>query len=186
MFYLFMLGIIIVTIVFVVIYNSLIAKKNEIENALGMVDSVLKKRYDLIPNLIAAVQKYMDHEKEILVNITKLRTAALRADDIQDKLNINEKISDNIRSVLVSAEEYPELQSSENMLQLQQTLAEIEGQIDAARRTYNQRVTTFNNACEQIPSNLVAQILQYRKQQILKTSEGEKVNVDVRGAFGDR
>ncbi len=186
MFYLFMLGIVVITIVFVIIYNSLIAKRNEIENALGMVDSVLKKRYDLIPNLIAAVQEYMGHEKETLVNITKLRTAALRADNIQDKLNINKKISDNIRSILVSAEEYPKLQSSENMLQLQQALAEIEGQIDAARRTYNQRVTTFNNACEQIPSNLVAQILQYKKQLVLKTSEGERVNADVRGAFKNR
>ncbi len=177
--------VVIIISMFVWLYNALIAKKNEIANALGMIDSVLKKRYDLIPNLITTVQEYMDYEKETLVSITKLRTDALNANNINDKMNINEKISSAIKSIIVSAEEYPQLQASKNMLQLQQALAETEGQISAARRTYNQAVTNFNNACEQIPSNFVAQLLRYEKQEVLKTPEDEKTNININKMFNN-
>ncbi|PID65820.1 MAG: LemA family protein [Gammaproteobacteria bacterium] len=175
--------VVVIVALFILLYNGLIAKKNEISNASGMIDSVLKKRYDLIPNLVAMVQEYMDYEKETLVNVTQLRSDALNANNVKDKLDINEKISSAIKSIVVSAEEYPELQASENMLQLQQALAETEGQLSAARRTYNQAVTNFNNACEQIPSNFVAQMLRYEKQAVLKTPETERVNVNVKEMF---
>lgn len=177
--------IIIVAIVFVFVwaYNSLIAKKNEIQNTFGSIDAVLKKRYDLIPNLIAAVQEYMTYERETLTQITQLRTQAINSDEMQQKFALNDKISDKIQNIILSVEDYPELQSSQNMLQLQQALAETEGQISAARRTYNQAVTNYNNACQQIPTNLIASFLKYELEEILVTPEKEKANINIRDAF---
>lgn len=172
-----------VILVFVWAYNSLIAKKNEIKNTYGSIDAVLKKRYDLIPNLIAAVQEYMAYEKETLAHITQLRTQAINTGEIREKFALNDKISDKIQNIIVSAEDYPELQSSQNMLQLQQALAETEGQISAARRTYNQAVTNYNNACQQIPTNFIASFLNYELEDVLETPESEKANISVRSAF---
>lgn len=173
----------VIVLVFIWAYNSLIAKKNEIKNTYGSIDAVLKKRYDLIPNLIAAVQEYMDYEKSTLTQITELRTQAINAEEVTEKFALNDKISDKIQSIMVSVEDYPELQSSQNMLQLQQALAETEGQISAARRTYNQAVTNYNNACEQIPTNFIASFLRYELEDVLETPEIEKANINVREAF---
>lgn len=175
-----------VVLLFVWAYNSLIAKKNEIKNTYGSIDAVLKKRYDLIPNLIAAVQEYMAYEKTTLTQITELRTQAINANEIQEKFALNDKISGKIQNIMVSAEDYPELQSSQNMLQLQQALAETEGQISAARRTYNQAVTNYNNACQQIPTNFIASMLKYELEDVLETPENEKANISVRDAFRNK
>lgn len=173
----------VVVLGFVWAYNSLIAKKNEIQNTYGAIDAVLKKRYDLIPNLIAAVQEYMTYEKETLNHITELRAQAINSGDIKEKFAINEKITDKLQSLMVSVEDYPELQSSQNMLQFQQTLAETEGQISAARRTYNQAVTNYNNACEQLPTNFIASFLGYHLQEVLEIPDEEKSAISVRDAF---
>ncbi len=179
----FVLTIVLVIIGFVLIYNRLIAQKNEINNAEGMVDAVLKKRYDLIPNLVTTVKKYMEYEKETLLKVTQLRTEAINATNIQDKMEINNEISKILKGIVVSVEQYPELKSSQNMLQLQQALAETEGHICAARRTYNQAVTDFNNACEQIPSNFVAKMLNYKRQPVLSIPETEAANVNINDMF---
>lgn len=176
----------ILALVFVLAYNSLISKKNEIANAFGSIDAVLKKRFDLIPNLISAVKEYMDYEKETLTSITELRTKALDSNSAKEKFDINEQISNKLQGILVAVEDYPELKSSQNMLQLQQALAETEGQISAARRTYNQAVTNYNNACEQIPTNFIASWLNYEQKEVLKTPERERENIDVKGYFKDK
>lgn len=175
--------IVLLIVILVWAYNSMVAKKNEIANAYGAVDAVLKNRFDLIPNLVAAVQEYMDYEQETLKTIVALRTRAMSAHNAQQKWDISEQISSKLQDIMLAVEQYPELKSSQNMLQLQQALAETEGQISAARRTYNQAITNYNNACAQIPTNIFAAILKYQPEEVLQTAEREKASIDIQQQF---
>lgn len=175
------IALIIVFIVF--LYNSLIAKKNQVENIFGSVDAVLKKRYDLIPNLVASVKQYMEFEKGTLEKVTSLRSSALKEKNPDKKIQLNNEISKALGSIMIAVESYPELKSSTNMLQLQQSLAETEGQISAARRAYNQAVTDYNNALEQIPTNFIANFLRYQPKEVLKIHQHERENVNVGNLF---
>lgn len=175
--------VIIPVLVFFGMYNSLVVKRNAITNSFGAIDAVLKKRYDLIPNLVASAQAYMRHEQDTLTHITALRTQALNSSDMKETLSLNAQISEKIKSLMVSVENYPDLKSSDNMLQLQQTLTEVEGQLSAARRTYNQNVTNYNNACQTIPTNIIAAMFGHKTQDILETIETERANVSVQDMF---
>lgn len=139
------------------------------------IDSVLKKRFDLIPNLIWAVKEYMEYEKQTLNTITNLRTKALKTSSAKEKFAINEEISSKIQDILVAVENYPQLKSSQNMLQLQQALAETKEQVSG--RTYNQAITNYNNACEQIPTKFIASFLKYEQKEVLKSKQRENINV---------
>ncbi|OHE20530.1 MAG: LemA family protein, partial [Sulfurimonas sp. RIFOXYD12_FULL_36_11] len=150
---------IVTVLILVLIYNSLVAKKNQVENIFASVDTVLKKRYDLIPNLVASVSKYMEHEKSLLQEVTKLRAEANRPNlSDGEKITLDAKISSALGSIMVAVENYPELKANENVMHLQHTLHEVEEQISAARRAYNQAVTDYNNAIEMIPTNFMASL----------------------------
>ena len=134
-------------------YNSLIARKNQVENVFGSVDALLKKRYDLVPNLVATVKTYMKHEKAVLTEVTRLRAQAISPDvPAAEKLEIHRKMSRLLHRIMVAVEQYPELKSNQNFLHLQASLNEIEEQISAARRAYNATVTDYNNAIEMFPT----------------------------------
>ncbi len=178
--------IVIVIIVFAIIlmYNSLISKKNQVQNIFGSVDAVLKKRYNLIPNLVASVQKYMEHEKSILNDITELRSKANKPNLSDDeKIELDKKVSSALRSIMIAVENYPNLKANENMMQLQRSLNEIEEQISAARRAYNQAVTDYNNAIEMFPTNFMASAMNYRRKRVFEIEEGERKNVNVKDLF---
>jgi len=171
-------------IIFVLLFNSLIAKKNQVENIFASVDTQLKKRFDLIPNLVASVSKYMEHEKEILQEITQLRSDANKPNISQEeKIDIDHKISAALGSIMVAVENYPELKANENVIHLQHTLSEVEAQISAARRAYNQAVTDYNNAIEQIPTNFIANLLNYRKKSVFSIDASERKNINVKELF---
>jgi LemA protein len=165
-------------------YNSLVAKKNQVENIFASVDTVLKKRYDLIPNLVASVSKYMEHEKSLLEEVTKLRAEATKP-DISDahKIALDAKISSALGSIMVAVEAYPELKANENVMHLQHTLNEVEEQISAARRAYNQSVTDYNNAIEMLPTSFMASLMNYRRKQVFEIVDNERKNVDVKELF---
>ncbi|WP_200762917.1 LemA family protein [Nitrosophilus alvini] len=168
----------------ILMYNFLIARKNQVANIFGSIDALLKKRYDLIPNLVASVKEYMKHEKEILEKITQLRSRAIKSDLLEDeKLEIDKEITDMLHAVLVSVENYPELKANENVLHLQAALNEIEEQISAARRAYNQAVTDYNNAIEMFPTNIIAGFLGYRPKKIFEADNRSRKNVDVKELF---
>ena len=175
---------IVIAIVLILIYNSLVAKKNQVTNIFASVDTQLKKRYDLIPNLVASVSKYMEHEKSILEDITKLRAEASKP-NISDehKIALDKKISSALGSIMVAVENYPELKANENVMHLQRSLTEVEEQISAARRAYNQAVTDYNNALEQIPTNFMASAMGYTKKEVFEISESERKNVNVKELF---
>ena len=174
----------VVVIVLVLMYNSLVSKKNQVENIFSSVDTILKKRYDLIPNLVASVSKYMDHEKSILQDITELRTQANKSNvSTEEKMALDAKMSSALGSIMIAVENYPDLKANENVIHLQHSLNEVEEQISAARRAYNQAVTDYNNALEQIPSNFIASAMNYKAKEVFKISEAERKNVNVKELF---
>ena len=165
-------------------YNALVGKKNTIKNMFGAVDTLLKKRYDLIPNLVGAVQSYMKHEREILTEVTRLRAEAMAGNLSDDqKMEIDQKISKAIGDILVAVENYPNLKANEQFMHLQRTLAEVEEQISAARRAYNAAVTDYNNAVEMFPTKIMAQLMNYRTKRVFTIGSTERQNVDVHGLF---
>lgn len=171
-------------LVLISIYNGLVRKKNEVENAFGSVDVQLKKRYDLIPNLVAAVKQYASHEKELLENITNLRTQAMDGKlSGNEKVNVDNKISKALGNIMVAVENYPQLKANEGFNNLQRSLNEVESQISAARRAYNAAVTDYNNGIETFPNNLVARKMSYARKAVFEIPETERGNVNVGNLF---
>ncbi len=176
--------VIVLAIVLVLMYNSLVAKKNQVDNIFASIDTQLKKRYDLIPNLVASVSKYMDHEKTLLEEVTKLRAEANRPNvSDKQKIALDAKITKALGSIMIAVENYPELKANENVMHLQRSLNEVEEQIAAARRAYNQAVTDYNNALEMIPTNFMASAMGYKHKDVFEISEGERKNVNVKELF---
>lgn len=178
------IAVILLALIPVFIYNGLIRKKNEVTNAFGGIDVQLKKRYDLIPNLVATVQQYAIHEKELLEKVTQLRAQAIGGNLTNDeKVAIDNQISGSLRSIMVAVENYPDLKASENFLNLQRTLNEVESQISAARRAYNAAVTNFNNGIETFPGNLMAGMMNLSRKQVFEIPETERQTVNVKDLF---
>ena len=173
-----------VIIIFVIMYNSLISKKNDVNNSFATIDAMLKKRYDLIPNLIATVKTYMKHENDTLVKISELRSKAVSGSLSSDeKIEVDNMISKSVRGIMVAVENYPDLKANQNFIGLQNSLNEIEEQISAARRAYNASVTDLNNAVEMFPTNIIAGMMSLKRRQLFEISEQERKNVDVANLF---
>lgn len=165
-------------------YNSLVGKKNQVENVFGSIDTLLKKRYDLVPNLVSTVKMYMEHERGTLTEITELRARAISGNiSDEEKIDLDHKLSKMLGGIMVAVENYPELKANENFLQLQGALNEIEEQISAARRAYNASVTDYNNAVEMFPTNMMASMMGYRRKRVFEITEKERENVDVGAMF---
>lgn len=173
-----------VMIVLIVLYNTLVGKKNQVENIFASVDAQLKKRYDLIPNLVASVQEYMQHEKSVLENITQLRAQATKPDISEaQKIALDAQVTSALGSIMVAVEDYPELKANENVMNLQASLNEVEAQIAASRRAYNQAVTDYNNAIEMIPTNFMAMAMNYKRKDVFSIDESQRENIDVQALF---
>ena len=165
-------------------YNSLINKKNQVENAFGGMDAQLKKRYDLIPNLISTVQTYMKHEADTLTQITELRAKAVsgQASD-EEKVDLDNMITSKLGGIMVAVENYPDLKASENFNQLQRSLNEVEEQISASRRAYNATVTSYNNSVEMFPTNIIAGMMNMKHKNVFEIPEVQRENVNVGDLF---
>lgn len=171
-------------LILILMYNSLVNKKNQVENIFASVDAQLKKRYDLIPNLIASVSKYMEHEKSLLESVTSLRADAIKPDiSNTEKIDLDNKVTSALGSLMIAVEAYPDLKANENILHLQSSLNEVEEQISASRRAYNQVVTDYNNAIEMIPTNFMAQAMSYQRKDVFVIEEQQRQNVDVKELF---
>lgn len=177
-------GLLLMVILYAALYNSLIGKKNQVEYALSGVDVQLKKRHDLIPNLVATVKQYMEHERALLERITELRAQALRPDLPEgDRMQIEAQLSGALRSLMVAVENYPQLKANENFLHLQASLNEIEEQIAAARRAYNAAVTDYNNAIEMFPTNFIASTMGLKRRAVFEAEEAERATPNVSQLF---
>ncbi len=166
------------------IYNKLVRKRNEVENAFGGMDVQLKKRYDLIPNLVETVKQYATHEKELLTKVTEMRAKTTDTHlSNNEKVALDNAITSSMRGIMVAVENYPELKSNENFINLQRALNEAEAQVSAARRTYNAAVTEFNNSIETFPNNIVASFMKLKHKEVFKIEETERQNVNVKNLF---
>ena len=177
------IGVVVFVIFIVMMYNSLIARKNMVENMFGSIDALLKKRVDMIPNLIASVKEYMKHERELLTKITEIRSQILQTEDEDKKIELENKLSGYLKSLMVNVENYPQLRASENFMQLQEAIKYVEDEISAARRAYNQAVTDYNNAIEMFPSNIIAGLMNYSQKDLFEITANERKNVNVGKMF---
>lgn len=165
---------------FVLYYNSFVRLKVQVENAWSQIDVQLKRRFDLIPNLIETVKGYTKHEKEVLENVTKARTAFMNAGTLGAKAKASNMISDTLKSLFAVAENYPKLQANQNFLQLQEELSGTESKIAYARQFYNDSVMTLNTKIESFPGNMLAAMFGFKKREMFQVSEEEKKNVKVK------
>lgn len=157
-----------VLLVYVLIKNGLISKENQVDNAFASVDVMLKKRFDLIPQLSACVSGYMSHEKELLEKLTALRSLNQQTDVLAKN---NKELSQAVALFTMKAEAYPDLKASEQFLMLQRNISEMEEQLAAARRTYNISIQQFNDAVLKFPSSLVASINHFTKKSYLEFND---------------
>ena len=168
----------------VILYNSLVRKKNDVENSFASIDAMLKKKYDLIPNLVATVKEYMKHEKTLLTELTELRTKVISGEIAEDdRVELENKIVKNMGGIMVAVENYPDLKANQNFLQLQGSWNEVEEQISASRRAFNAAVTNYNNAVETFPSNIMAGIMSYKRRRLFEIPEIERQNVNAKDMF---
>jgi LemA protein len=163
-----------ILILFIVLYNGFVSKRNRVEESFSGIDIILKKRFDLIPNLIEAVKGYMSHEKETFSSIVNLRNQALNTNNPDERLKLDQKLNNAVGSVFALAESYPDLKANTNFLSLQSDLGEIETEIERSKRYYNGTVRDYNIAVESFPGNLIAGIFGFPKKDFLELKEQDQ------------
>lgn len=160
-------------------YNNFVKLRNRIEESLAQLDVTLKKRFDLIPNLVETVKGYAAHEKETLEGVINARNSGLNASTLEDKDLQSKNLTSALSHLFAVAENYPELKANENFMSLQNSLMKIEDEILMCRKYYNAVVKHFNTATETFPSNIIASIFHFTRQTYLSVEESEKQNIKV-------
>jgi LemA protein len=163
----------VIVIFFVSNYNSLVRFRNQVKNAWSQIDVQLKRRHDLIPNLIETVKGYMTHEKETLENITRARSEAMKASSgsVGDVAKAESSLSGAMGQFYVVVENYPDLKANENFLSLQEELTSTENKISFARQSYNDQVLFYNNKIEMFPSNIIAGMFKFVKDEFFEVED---------------
>lgn len=175
-----LIGAIAVILIYVwVVYNSLITARLRIKEAWSQIDVQLKRRTDLIPNLVETVKGYAKHEKELLENVTKARSALMHAGSAQAKAEANNFLSDTLKSLFAVAENYPDLKASQNFMALQQELSDTEDKIAYSRQFLNSNVLDYNTKLSVFPSSLVAKMFNFKEAEFFEVSEEERKPVKV-------
>lgn len=173
-----LLVVIAVVVLFVIsMYNSLIQLRNRVKNAWSQIDVQLKRRHDLIPNLIETVKGYMTHEREIMENITKYRSQAMDAKSVGDKAQAEGLLSGALGQLRVQVENYPDLKANQNFLALQEELTSTENKISYARQSYNDQVLFYNNKIQMFPSNIIAGIFKFNEEEFFEVEDEKEREV---------
>lgn len=174
------IGLLILMLVYVFItYNGLIKSNNFVKEAFSTMDIYLKKRWDLIPNLVEIVKEYANYEKETIEKITSLRTSIYDSMSINKKINVNEQLTQTLSRIMAISENYPDLKASQNFIELSQNLIQIEDEIANSRKYYNGTVRIFNNKIQMFPNNVIAKLFGFRSANMFEVSAEEKNNVKV-------
>lgn len=160
-------------------YNSLVTLRERIKEALSGIDVQLKRRTDLIPNLIETVKGYAKHEKEVFENVTKARSQLMKADNLHQKAEADNMLTGALKSLFAVAEAYPNLQASENFKQLQDELSDTENKISYSRQFYNSNVLAYNTKIQMFPSSLIAAQFGFKEKEFFEAEESERKNVKV-------
>ena len=183
------LGIIIAAAAFLIIlwfittYNKFIAKNNRVKQTESTICVMLKQRNDMIPNLVAAVQNYVGHENLTLTRIAELRSLIQQTKNEREQMELGAEMSKKLADIKVSVEQYPELKADKQFLRLEESIGEMEYQLQAARRTFNAAAVDFNNYVQMFPSNMIASMKHYQLYGLITIPEAEMANVDVKSLF---
>jgi len=169
--YIILFFVIVVIIWFVLTYNRFVVLSNRAKEAWSDIDVQLKRRYNLIPNLVETVKGYASHERELFEKVTEARTKAMEAKTVQEQAKAENVLSSTLKSLFAVAENYPQLKASENFLELQRELRDTEDKIQAARRFYNSNVRDLNIKIESFPANIVASIFGLKKMDLFEIEE---------------
>lgn len=179
-----MTGIIILIIVVLLVvwaislYNNLVKLRNNRENAFANIDVQLKQRHDLVPQLVASVKGYADHEKTVFQRVTEARAAAMGAKTINEKVKAENELSGALAGLKVSLEAYPELKANQNFLQLQTEVADIENKLASVRRFFNSATRELNNAVQTFPSNIFAKMFGFQKEPMFEVPQEQRAALD--------
>jgi LemA protein len=170
------LGVTFVILLYVIaMYNSLVTLRNRVREAWSDIDVQLKRRYDLIPNLVETVKGYASHEKETFDKVIQARSAAMSAKGLKEKGEAENALSGTLKSLFALSEAYPDLKASVNFLELQKELTDTEDKIQASRRFYNGNVMDFNTKLEVFPTNMISGMFGFKASEFFEAEEGEKV-----------
>ena len=167
--------IVIIVVAFIGIYNSLVRLRNQVRNAWSQIDVQLKRRHDLIPNLVETAKGYMQHERQTLENITEARSRAMKAEGVGQRSQAEGQLSGALSRFLVVVENYPDLKANQNFLSLQEELTSTENRIGFARQSYNDQVLFYNNKIQMFPSNIVAGMFSFTTEEFFEIEDqGER------------
>ncbi|MCX6730360.1 MAG: LemA family protein [Candidatus Roizmanbacteria bacterium] len=161
-------------------YNGFIVLRTRIQEALSGIDVQLKRRADLIPNLVETVKGYAKHEKEVFENVTKARASMMSADSLQEKADANNQMSGALKSLFAVAESYPELKANTNFQDLQRQLEDTEDKVSFSRQFYNSNVLEFNSKVQLFPGNIIAGMFGFKTAEFFAATEEEKKKIDVK------
>lgn len=163
-------------------YNNLVGLRNRVKNSYAQIDVQLKRRNDLIPNLVETVKGYAAHEKGVLEEVTKARTDVMNATTVEETSAADNQLTSALKTLFAVAENYPDLKANSNFQQLQSDLTDTEDKISYARQFYNDVVLKYNNACQQFPSNMLARLFGFKEETYFQVPESEtavpEVNFD--------
>lgn len=173
-----------VALVLMLVYNGLIVKRNRVKNGWSQIDVQLKRRYDLIPNLVDTAKGYMKHEKEVLEKVTQARNMAMAASGVKETADKNNMLTSTLKSLFAVSENYPDLKANQNMLALQEELTSTENKISFARQHYNDCVMAFNNSRESFPTNLIANMFHFKTEDFFEVESPEERR-NIRVDFND-
>ena len=171
--------VVVLALIIAFIYNNLVQLRNRIDNAWSQIDVQLKKRVDLVPNLMETVKGYMKHERETMEKITQARTAFLNAGDVKGKQEATNLLTGALKSLFAVAENYPDLKASQNFLMLQEELSGIESKIAYARQFYNDSVLDYNNGIQTVPNNVFAGLFGFAKREYFEIDDKSREPVKV-------
>ncbi|HEX9848796.1 MAG TPA: LemA family protein [Acidimicrobiia bacterium] len=158
-------------LIVIAIYNGLVRDRNRVDNAWGQVDVQLKRRYDLIPNVVETVKGYASHERQTFERVTQARSAAQAAEGPAEQAQAENFLTSALRQLFAVAEDYPELRASENFTGLQAELSETENRIAVSRQIYNDTVLTYNNKVQQVPTNVVASMFRFGEREFFDAGD---------------
>ena len=156
---------------FVHMYNNLVSLRNRVKNSFSQIDVQLKRRNDLIPNLVETVKGYASHEKDVLEEVTKARSNVMEASSVEETIKADNQLTGALKTLFAVAENYPDLKANTNFQQLQSELSDTENKIAYSRQFYNDTVLMYNNACEKFPTNLIAGLFGFKPAEFFEANE---------------
>ena len=172
--------VVVIIIAIIAMYNSLVTMRQRVRNAWSQIDVQLQRRFDLIPNLVETVKGYMEHEADVLTKVTDLRSSWANAKTVDEKANLDNQLSESLKTIMAVAENYPDLKANQNFSELQTELTNTENKISYSRQFYNDTVTRYNIKLETFPSNIIASVFNFKSENLFEVDNQEaRKNVKV-------